>query len=156
MTAVWLWRHARMTTLPMAAALVIGCAGSERPLADPTPEIRAMLVRSADAWNAGDLDTFLDDYADDSTTSFMAGGGPRYGFDWIRSHYAPRFEPGAHRDSLRFTHVHARPLGPDYAMATARFVLFSADSTTASGPFTLVLHRVNGRWKIIHDHTSSD
>jgi ketosteroid isomerase-like protein len=60
------------------------------------------------------------------------------------------------RDSLRFENVHARPLGPDYAMATARFVLFRGDSTTASGPFTLVLHRMDGRWKIIHDHTSSD
>jgi uncharacterized protein (TIGR02246 family) len=142
--------------LPAAIVLAVGCASGDRPVADPTPGVRTMLTQSAEAWNAGDLDRFVGDYADDTTTSFMAGGAPHYGFGWIRSNYAPRFEPGAVRDSLRFENVHARPLGPDYAMATARFVLFRGDSTTASGPFTLVLHRMDGRWKIIHDHTSSD
>ena len=115
-----------------------------------------MLARSAGAWNAGDLAGFVSDYVDDSTTSFMAGGRPRYGYDWIRSNYAPRFEPGAERDSLHFERVVARALGPGYAMATARFVLTRGDSTTGSGPFTLVLQRIDGRWKILHDHTSSD
>jgi uncharacterized protein (TIGR02246 family) len=123
---------------------------------DPIPDVRAMLSHSAAAWNAGDLDGFLEDYADDTTTSFMADGGPRYGIDWIRSNYAPRFAADADRDSLRFENVHARALGPDFAVATARFVLFRDDSTTASGPFTLVLRQLNGQWKIIHDHTSSD
>jgi uncharacterized protein (TIGR02246 family) len=145
-----------LAVLVPATVIAIGCVREGQAVADPTPDIRAMLTHSAAAWNAGDLDGFLADYADDTTTSFMADGGPRYGFDWIRSNYAPRFAADAVRDSLRFENVHARALGPDHAMATARFVLFRDDSTTASGPFTLVLRRLNGQWKIIHDHTSSD
>lgn len=143
-------------TLAGSVILAAGCESGDAPVADPTPAVRTMLSHSAEAWNAGDLERFLSDYADDPTTSFMADSGPRYGIDWIRANYAPRFAPEADRDSLRFEHVHARALGRDHAMATARFVLFRHDSTTASGPFTLVLRRTDGRWKIIHDHTSSD
>jgi len=141
-----------------AGAVVLTAVSCSPPATapDPTAEITAMLARSAVAWNAGDLDGFVSDYANDSTTSFVAGGRPRYGYDWIRSNYAPLFEPGAERDSLHFENVAARALGPAYAMATARFVLARGDSITSSGPFTLVLQRIEGRWKILHDHTSSD
>jgi uncharacterized protein (TIGR02246 family) len=115
-----------------------------------------MLEQSAYHWNAGNLDGFLSDYLDDSTTTFMAGAGPQYGFEWIRENYAPRFQPGAERDSLHFTNVAARLLGPGWALATARYVLTRDDSTTSTGPFTLVLHYVDHRWKIVHDHTTSD
>jgi uncharacterized protein (TIGR02246 family) len=146
---------ARALVLASLAA-VPGCAPPPAAPPDPTAEITAMLAHSAIAWNAGDLDGFVSDYADAPTTSFMAGGEPHYGYAWIRANYAPRFEPGAERDSLHFEEIAARPLGPGYSMATARFVLSRADSVTASGPFTLVLQRIDGRWKIIHDHTSSD
>lgn len=115
-----------------------------------------MLVRSAAAWNRGDLDAFVSDYAADSTTTFVSGGRAQHGFAWIREHYGPSFAPGVPHDSLRFEEWAVRPLGADYALATARFVLFRGDSTTSSGPFTLVLRRERRDWKIIHDHTSSD
>jgi uncharacterized protein (TIGR02246 family) len=122
----------------------------------PGQAIRAMLDASAVAWNRGDLDGFVSTYAADSLTTFMAGGQVQHGFAWIRQNYAPRFAPGARRDSLRFERFLARPLGRDFAMVTARYVLFRGDSVTSSGPFTLVLERRGGAWKIIHDHTSSD
>lgn len=149
--------HVRVrSTLCAATMLAAASCAAPASAPDPTAEISAMLAHSAEAWNAGDLDGFMSDYANDSTTSFVAGGGPRYGYDWIRGSYAPRFEPGAERDSLRFENVVGRALGAGYAMATARFVLARGDSITASGPFTLVLQRIDGRWKILHDHTSSD
>jgi ketosteroid isomerase-like protein len=136
------------------AAGAVAC--STAPPDDPTPAIDAMLVSSASAWNAGDLEGFLDDYLDDRGTTFMAGGHPREGFAWIRDNYAPRFAPGASRDSLRFEGLRARSLGADHAVATARYVLHRGDSVTSSGPFTLVLTRTPAGWKIIHDHTNAD
>lgn len=141
----------------IAIALVVaGCAEPPPTPAEATAEVEALLVRSAAAWNRGDLDTFLSDYALDSTTTFVAGGHVHYGFDWIRENYAPGFEPGADRDSLRFEETAARALGHDVFLATARFVLFDGDAVSASGPFTLILQRRGGEWKIVHDHTSRD
>ena len=146
----------RWTILVTLGRLAARCRVPDSTVDDPTPAISNMLSRSADAWNAGDLEQFISDYADHPSTTFMSGGGSQHGRAWIRSYFAPRFAPGADRDSLRFENIEDRALGSDYAIATARFVLFVRESITASGPFTLVLHRMDGRWKIIHDHTPSD
>jgi ketosteroid isomerase-like protein len=128
-------------------------------VADPAELTRRLTVqfaRSAADWNRGDLPGFLSDYAPESTTSFVSGGHVMKGIDWIRSHYAPRFAPGAVRDSLRFEELEARPLGERYALVTARYVLFRGGAITSSGPFSLVMEERLGGWKILHDHTSSD
>jgi uncharacterized protein (TIGR02246 family) len=142
--------------LGLTLAAAAGCRPRLAETGDPLPEVRGLLTRSAAAWNTGDLDGFVSDYAVDSLTAFVSGGRPQYGYDWIRDHYAPTFADGAQRDSLRFEAIAARSLGTTHVLATARFVLFRGDSVTASGPFTLVLTRTDGRWLIIHDHTSSD
>jgi uncharacterized protein (TIGR02246 family) len=126
------------------------------PPSDPGAIVTTMLESSARAWNAGDLEGFIDDYADDSMTTFMADGHAQYGFDWIRSNYARQFGPEAARDSLRFEEFAARALGPDHILATARYILYRGDSTTSSGPFTLVFEHRRGEWRIIHDHTNAD
>ena len=137
-----------------AAVLTIAVAGSQTP--GPGAAIRAMLDASAVEWNRGNLDGFVGTYANDTATTFVSGGQVQRGFAWIRQHYAPTFLAGARRDSLRFERFVARPLGRDFAMVTARYVLFRGDSVTSSGPFTLVLQRQGTNWRIIHDHTSSD
>ncbi len=144
------------------AGLVAACqpsAPSVTSLPDRGPlstQLVAQFTRSAEAWNRGDLDGFMADYASDSATSFIASGHLRRGYDFIRSNYAPRFAPGAARDSLRFEEFDVRPLTPTLALVTARFILYRGGQTTASGPFTLVMERQDGGWKILHDHSSSD
>ena len=121
-----------------------------------TAHMDTQFARSAAAWNRGDLDGFMADYAHEPTTTFIDGRRAQRGWEWIRNHYAPRFVPGAARDSLHFEELTARPLAPTLALVTARFVLVRGGRTTASGPFSLVMeHRTDG-WKILHDHSSSD
>jgi len=118
-------------------------------------EVTHVLAASAAGWNRGDLGTFMDAYLDSPTTTYWGSQGLLRGYAEIRRHYAPRFAPGARRDSLRFDDIEARRLGTDYALATSRWVLFRGDSVTATGPFTLVLRRVEGAWRIVHDHSST-
>jgi uncharacterized protein (TIGR02246 family) len=121
-----------------------------------TRQLTAQLERAARNWNRGDLEAFISDYAPESTTTFVDGRRARHGFEFIRQNYAPRFAPGARRDSLHFEEVEVRPLSPTLALLTARFILQRGDSTTASGPFTLVMEQRANGWKILHDHSSSD
>ncbi|MFQ5691070.1 MAG: YybH family protein [Gemmatimonadota bacterium] len=119
-------------------------------------QIGRALEASARAWNAGHLDGFLDFYQRAPTTTYVGRGGLVTGYEEIRAHYAPLFEPGAERDSLRFDSLRTRRLGPLYALATARYTLYRNGMITSTGPFTLVLRRVEGGWRIIHDHSSAD
>ena len=146
--------------------IVAGALAACRPAApatSPAPdrtalarELEAQFERSAGDWNGGNLDAFLSDYAPDTSTTFVDGYRPRRGLAFIRSVYASRFAPGAHRDSLRFEEFEVRPLGDEHALVTARFILFRDGVTTASGPFTIVMGRRGVGWKILHDHSSSD
>jgi uncharacterized protein (TIGR02246 family) len=152
----------RAMTLLLAAG-VAGCrtGGQIAPhdsssSATLTSQMTSQLERAAGDWNRGDLESFISDYAPDSTTTFVDGRRARHGFEFIRQHYAPRFAPGARRDTLHFEEIAARSLAPGLALVTARFILTRGDSITASGPFTLVLEQRAAGWRILHDHSSSD
>jgi ketosteroid isomerase-like protein len=138
--------------------LMLGaCAAPGERLGDPRAEIAASLAASAVAWNRGDLAAFMDDYARDSTLTYVSGDRARTGWQALYDRYqANYFAPGKSRDSLAYEDLQVHPLTPDFAYATARFRLLRGDSVTSSGPFTLILHRRGERWLILHDHTSSD
>ena len=153
----------RAFTLLLAAAMAACRTGSETTasgsnssVATLASQITSQLDRAADDWNRGALERFLSDYAAESTTTFVDGRRARHGFEFIRQYYAPRFAPGAHRDSLRFEEVEARHLRPGLALVTARYVLTRGGVVTASGPFTLVMEQRPAGWLILHDHSSSD
>jgi uncharacterized protein (TIGR02246 family) len=153
----------RAITLLLAAAIAACRSGGETTAsrsnssaATLTSQITSQLDRAADDWNRGDLERFLADYAAESTTTFVDGRRARHGFEFIREYYAPRFAPGARRDSLRFEEVEARHLSPGLALVTARYVLTRSGIVTASGPFTLVMEQSPAGWLILHDHSSRD
>ena len=127
--------------------------GSDNPAA-AAREICAMLARAADNWNRGDLDAFLSDYMPGEQTTFIGRNGVLHGPDAIRWVYAARFAPGAVRDSLSFENLEVDLLAPNVANAIAYYVLSRGDSTVARGPTSLVMRRVEGRWRIVHDHSS--
>lgn len=138
-------------------AVLGACAVPPAPHGDPRLEIKAMLARSAAAWNRGDLAGFMNDYARDSLTSYVTGGHVQYGWQPLYDRYqAAYFAPGKSRDSLTFEDVRVRPLTTELALCTARFALHRGAQLIASGPFTLILAKRDDRWLIIHDHTSSD
>jgi uncharacterized protein (TIGR02246 family) len=151
-------------SLHFMALAVVACRSAGHTAAVPSPqandslrrEIVSQLNRAASDWNRGDLEAFLSDYAPESTTTFIDGRRARHGIDFIRQNYAPRFAPGARRDSLEFEEVEVRQLSPTLALVTARYLLQRGGTTSASGPFTLVMERRPAGWRILHDHSSSD
>ncbi|MFV1988879.1 MAG: DUF4440 domain-containing protein [Gemmatimonadota bacterium] len=118
--------------------------------------VGGILERQAAAWNAGDLDAFMEAYERSPETTYIGATGLITGFDGIRARYAPSFEPGAARDDLQFTDLTARELDPHFGVATARYVLTRDGEVTSTGPFTLVLMRAEGTWRIVHDQSAAD
>lgn len=131
-----------------------GAEGEEPP--GLRTQVTAMLESAAAAWNRGDLEAFMADYERSPNTTYIGSDGLIVGWEAIHDRYAPAFAPGAERDSLRLETSRVRTLGQRHALAMARWVLHREGRVTGSGPFTLVLLRVEGRWKIIHDHSSGD
>lgn len=147
-------RAAGLVLLVLLPATLAGCRfemGEEENL---ERSIEAMLHRSADAWNRGDLDGFVAAYADGASTSFMTTDGPVFGRATIRGLYAPSFQPEATRDSLRLEDLNVRPLPPLIGIVTGRYVLERDGTVTDSGWFSVVVRRAGDGWRIVHDHSS--
>lgn len=118
-------------------------------------EIAAMMAGSAAAWNRGDLDAFMEDYVPGMRTTFVGSTGLLRGPEQLKERYRARyFAPGAPRDSLSFEQLAVDPLAPGLAYASAWYVLTRGDSVVARGPTTLVMMKQDGRWRILHDHSS--
>ncbi len=159
-------RAARLLQTTVGALALVACAPTVAPHHTPTADARArlhdeivaMLANSAANWNRGDLDAFVTDYLPGTGTTYIGSRGVLRGPDAIRSAYAPRFAPGGVRDSLSFELLDVDPLAPDAINVIATYILArhvnGRDSVTARGPTSLVMRRVDGRWRIVHDHSS--
>lgn len=121
-------------------------------------EIRTMMEASAAAWNRGDLDGFLSDYAPDA--SFVTSRGLVHGRAQIREIYRRGYwrEGAGPRDALRYEDFDIRRIGPETAIAFGRFILYDrgTGASTATGTFSLTLRRTAEGWEMVHDHSSAD
>ena len=151
-----------MRFLALPLALLTACATtantpmpSSAQQSTAREEIAAMMNRSAVAWNRGDLDSFVTDYVPGDDATYIGGPGQIVrGRAAIRQSYTRYFAPGAPRDSLSFRNLEVDLLAPGVANVIAFYVLSRGDSTVATGPTSLVMKRIDGRWFIAHDHSS--
>lgn len=122
--------------------------------ADAQGGVAALLAQSAQAWNHGDLDTFMKTYENSPQTVYISAKTIVHGYAAIRARYAGHYEPGQ-MGTLSMTDLTVRPLGNDYAVATAHWHLTreKAKGGNVGGLFSLVLHRNAQGWHIIADHT---
>lgn len=156
-----MWTRAALSAIAVGG-IVVATSASAPALAVArlqTPsmrsEIEAMITHSAQTWNRGDLDGFVEDYVEGDRTTYVTPRKILRGRAEIRESYYPRyFAPGAHRDSLSFEGLEVDSLAPTTAHVIAFYVLSRGDSVTSRGPTSLVMLRVKGRWQILHDHSS--
>lgn len=130
---------------------IIGCA---TPNAAPT-RIRTILDQQARDWNRGDIDAFMQAYWHSEDLTFSAQGRTTRGWDATRERYHRRYPDRAAMGTLTFSDLRVTPLNPDAALVLGRWHL-ARHEDTLGGNFSLVFRRIDGRWQIIHDHTSSD
>lgn len=133
--------------------------GRTRSTQEVLGEIESMLHSSAASWNGGDLEGFLDDYWRSDSLTFSGATGVTRGWEDLRARYMQSYwAPEIVRDSLRFEGIEVLPLGNENALALGQYVLFQPGEdggVTSTGFFSLVLRNTDGKWKILHDHTSS-
>jgi len=157
-------RHLRtLSTLTLLAIGMFGCAspqptavGQRQPpttalAADVPAEVAAEFKRSTAAWNNGDLETFLSVYSDDATLAQREGF--LVGKTAIRMLYAERFGVGAQRDTLQIERLDVSTLCPDFALVRGVYRTTKNGTVTWRGAMTVVMRRIDGRWRIIHDHS---
>jgi ketosteroid isomerase-like protein len=127
--------------------------------ADPLQdEVKASLTQGMEAWNRGDLDSFLKGYVQGPEMTYTASGRVVRGIDELRARYQKAY--GTSRETmgqLRFDDIECWPLGEGYALAMGKWAVdFGPRSKEpkSGGIFSLVLRKTPEGWLILHDHTS--
>ncbi|GAC1313157.1 MAG: hypothetical protein NVSMB24_35920 [Mucilaginibacter sp.] len=114
-------------------------------------EITTAMDNSANEWNKGNLDAFMNLY--DPSATMMMPTGP-VGLDAIRSLYEKSYFKGSMpKQNLRYTDMKVRFLGKRYALLTGGFVLYGNGLPERSGRYSLVMVHNKHGWKILHDHS---
>jgi uncharacterized protein (TIGR02246 family) len=143
----------QLTTLLLCFFLITIKAEAQTATdSDPnTKEIIAAMNSSADEWNKGHLEAFMNLY--DPSATMMMTAGP-VGMDSIKSLYVRKyFKGGMPKQNLRYSDMKVRFLGESYALLTGAFTLYGNDLPERSGRYSLVLVKSKNGWKILHDHS---
>jgi ketosteroid isomerase-like protein len=116
-------------------------------------EIGEVLSQQASAWNRGDIDAFMEHYWKSESLTFSAGGQTTRGWQATKDNYRRRYPTRDAMGTLTFAELEIVPIGAEGALVLGKWKLDRA-SSPVGGNFSLVLRRIDGRWLIVHDHTS--
>ena len=116
-------------------------------------EVRNVLAKQNAAWNRGDVDAFMVGYWDNDTLMFIGQSGVTYGYKNTLANYKKNYPDTTVMGKLTFTLINLKQLSPEYFHVTGKYHL-TRTIGDASGHFTLVFRKINGKWVIISDHSS--
>ena len=114
--------------------------------------VETVLREQEAAWNAGDIDTFVDYYWRSDDVTFSSRGKTTRGWTATRDGYRERYPTREKMGRVKFSNLEITPLGDAAAMVLGEWKL--ERNEPIGGNFTLVFRKLDGRWLIIHDHTS--
>ena len=145
-----------------AGALLLFAAACATAPAALTPDqqaseaatITALLNAQDAAWNAGDIEGFMNGYWPSESLRFASGGDVVRGYDSTLARYKARYPGREGMGELSTTDYEIDVLSRDAAIAHGRWkVVTGAGSST--GLYTLVLRKLDGQWLIVSDTTTS-
>ena len=147
----------------MLAAFLLLVAAGCAPAPEPAPVIDesavekgvlAVLMDQVEAWNAGDIESFMEGYWNSPQLRFASGGSVREGWQETLDRYRKTYPDRAAMGALTFDEIDVRALGAERALALGRWRLVR-EADELNGLFTLILEIKDGAWRVVHDHTSS-
>tara|TARA_B100000953_G_scaffold134776_1_gene111523 strand:- start:237 stop:692 length:456 start_codon:yes stop_codon:yes gene_type:complete len=106
------------------------------------------------AWNNGDIDSFMNGYIKSEELVFSGSNGPIYGWNATKERYKKSYPDLKTMGKLSFTIKKIKSLSKKTAYLIGEYYL-KRTIEDSYGHFTLIWKKVNDKWLIVSDHTSS-
>ena len=141
--------------LAFALVAIVQSLAAQLPSHSAETAIRQVLRNQVDAWNRGDIGTFMLAYEDSPRTTFI-GKEITQGYGQVLARYRQRYPTAEKMGTLTFSDLDIRMLDDHNASVIGRFHLKrdAAAGGNADGIFSLVFQNTATGWKIVLDHTS--
>lgn len=115
--------------------------------------VRKVLSVQQAAWNAGDINLFMESYWKSDSLKFIGKSGITYGWQQTKDNYKKSYPDTATMGKLTFTLLEVKVFSSTEAYVLGKWHL-QRSKGDAGGYFTLLFRKVNGSWVIVSDHTS--
>jgi L-asparaginase / beta-aspartyl-peptidase len=144
-----------LVTIILLAAVASSARRSDQfqEHSDDWSAITTVLKAQQEAWNQGDVVTFLQGYWRSPELTFSGSSGIARGWEGVLARYKEHYPNREAMGSLEFSGLEIRFLGQDAALVLGHWHL-ARHKGDVGGVFSLVFQRFPEGWRIIHDHTS--
>jgi hypothetical protein len=107
-----------------------------------------------DAWNQGDIDSFMEGYLKSDELVFSGKSGPVYGWENTKNRYYSSYPNTKVMGKLNFTIKKIRSVSLNTAYLIGEYYL-KRSGEDSYGHFTLLWKKIDSNWLIVSDHTSA-
>lgn len=115
--------------------------------------IRQAMKEQLNAWNAGDINRFMETYWKNDSLMFIGKKGVTYGWENTKMNYIKSYPDTTVMGKLDFNIIQVKRLSVIYFSVVGKWHL-TRSIGDVSGHFTLLFKRVKNKWVIISDHSS--
>ncbi|WP_346316990.1 DUF4440 domain-containing protein [Chitinophaga sp. YIM B06452] len=143
-----------MRSLVIIIALI--AVSAVNPLRAQDPEvtrIKALMDTQVKAWNAGNLEGFMDTYWKSDSLLFIGKKGLTYGWQATLDNYRKSYPGKEGMGTLSFQLLEFKKLAGDTYFVIGKWNL-ARTIGDLSGHFSILLRKISGEWKIVADHSS--
>jgi hypothetical protein len=106
------------------------------------------------AWNAGDINRYMQTYWQNDSLIFIGKNGPTYGWNKTKENYIKGYPNKDAMGTLRFELIRIQKLSKKFYNVVGKWFLERPKAGNIGGAFTLVFQYINGNWVIVQDHSS--
>lgn len=116
-------------------------------------EITKVLNQQVDEWNRGSISGYMKTYEKNDSTLFASGGDIILGWQTVLERFEKKYSSKELMGELTFSDLKVEVYSKNSAMAFGRWKI-SRQQNPVNGLFTLILKKIKGEWKVVHDHSS--
>lgn len=119
---------------------------------DIRKHIRSILDLQEKAWNEGDFESFMLPYWKSDSLKFLCAGKITYSRDCLLSKYQKTYYSKNRRGVLKFDLLSVEILSETNLLVIGKYHIERLQDI--DGGFSLLWKKIDGKWKIIFDHSS--
>jgi ketosteroid isomerase-like protein len=116
--------------------------------------ILAILDRQTQAWNAGDIPSFMRGYWESDSLLYIGKSGVRKGYRTTLENYRKNYPDRAAMGTLAFNILKVDFPAKDVAFVVGRWHLTRPEKGDVGGHYTLLWKKIKDEWVIVADHSS--
>jgi ketosteroid isomerase-like protein len=126
----------------------------QSPVVEATSgELKQIVEKQAASWNRGDIAEFMAPYWNDDRLTFCSSGKTKRGWQATFENYKKNYPDRETMGKLTFSDLESQELAPGAVLMIGKWHLDRTEPV--GGNFSLVWKKIDGKWLIVHDHSSA-